>query len=347
MTGVSLACLRGVVAGRALEDALAADLRVVENGAELRFHGLAGGLLPMLARMVGPPTAARWAAGAPVAAEEAILAGFALAGPAAALEAAIGAATPVAIAAARRLVNGYEHRTLDETLDLEDQALRECLADPESARRVAAWAGGRVGLDTAAGPDLASERHGTVRVAILSRWSRRNALRERTVGELATLLAEVDTDPDTTALVLTSQGHTFCAGEDLRELAVDYPSRALALLPAVQDLTRRMARSRKVVVAALPGPALGLGAELAIACHAQVAVQGATLAFPEARLGLLPSNGAFTFVPRCAGPTRALAWFLTGWPVPVEEAARLGLVTRVVPSPQLLEAALALAEGGT
>src|SRR5262249_53782391 len=96
----------------------------------------------------------------------------------------------------------------------------------------------------------------------------------------------------------------------------------------------------KRIVAAVNGAAMGLGAELALACHAVVAARGATFGFPEAQLGLLPTNGAFHFVPRRAGPARALEWFRTGAPISADDAARAGLVTRVVAAEDLQAAAV-------
>src|SRR5262249_56160351 len=84
---------------------------------------------------------------------------------------------------------------------------------------------------------------------------------------------------------------------------------------------RRIVAHPKRIVAAVNGPAVGLGAELALACHALVAARGAFLSFPEAEIGLLPTNGAFHFVPRRAGPALALAWFRGGAPIPVQDAA--------------------------
>jgi enoyl-CoA hydratase/carnithine racemase len=336
VSALVLTRLDGAVSGRAL----AADLRVVEAGAELDF----GGVAPEgLARIVGMETAARWIAAGRVAPSEAIDAGFALAGPADAVAARIAGATDCATRATLRLLAGCEGRSLDETLDVEEDAVRACLADPETARRVAAWVGDRAGHDPATGPDFVVDRRGRVIVATLARPARRNAMRGRTCGELHALLDDLEVDADAEALVLTGAGDTFCAGEDLREAAVGFPGRVLLELPRIQDLTRRIARSTKRVIAALPGPAVGLGAELAIACHAQVATPTAALSFPEAQLGLLPTNGAFALVPRRAGPMRALGWFLTGWPVSAAEAARLGLLTRVVPHEDLLSAAVDLA----
>lgn len=251
---------------------------------------------------------------------------------------------PIALREVARLVARADSVDLAHMLELETDAVLACLADPQLARRVKARVGDR-GPDPSPGPDVRVDRDGRLATITLARPHVANALRARSCGELVAILEALAADPSVAGVILTGAGRAFSAGEDLRELVAGLPGSAAAVLPVVQDLTRRIASHPARVVAAVNGPAVGLGAELAIACHAAVAARGAFLSFPEAQLGLLPTNGAFHFVPRRAGPALALEWFRTGAPVPVEEAARAGLVTRVVPPEDLAEAAAALALG--
>jgi enoyl-CoA hydratase/carnithine racemase len=252
---------------------------------------------------------------------------------------------PIALREVTRLVARADSIDLDHMLELETYAVLACLADPQLARRVRARVGDRA-PDPSPGPDVRVDRTGRLAIITLSRPHVANALRARSCDELAAILDALAADPSVAGVILTGAGRTFSAGEDLRELVAGLPGSAAAVLPVVQDLTRRIAAHPTRVVAAVNGPAVGLGAELAIACHAAVAARGAFLSFPEAQLGLLPTNGAFHFVTRRAGPAMALEWFRTGAPVPVEAAARAGVLTRVVAAEDLADAAAALALGG-
>ena len=96
------------------------------------------------------------------------------------------------------------------------------------------------------------------------------------------------------------------------------------------------------VIAAVNGFALGGGCELAMACHIRLAVPAARFGLPEVKLGLIPGFGGTIRLPRLVGRGRALELLLTGSMIDAEEAARIGLVNRVVPAASLLDDARAL-----
>ena len=105
-----------------------------------------------------------------------------------------------------------------------------------------------------------------------------------------------------------------------------------------------MSGCSKPVVAALDGPVLGGGAELSMACHARVVGKNLVLGQPEVDLGIIPGYGGTQRLPRLIGPGRALELIMTARNIKADEAERIGLVNKVLPQAELLEAAVAMAE---
>ncbi|MFQ5844574.1 MAG: enoyl-CoA hydratase-related protein, partial [Planctomycetota bacterium] len=110
-----------------------------------------------------------------------------------------------------------------------------------------------------------------------------------------------------------------------------------------QTLCDVIERLGKPVIAAVNGYALGGGLELALACHIRIAADTARLGLPEVTLGIIPGFGGTQRLPRVIGRGPALEMIVSGRPVAAEEAERLGLVNRVVPAGELLDAARELA----
>lgn len=134
--------------------------------------------------------------------------------------------------------------------------------------------------------------------------------------------------------VLTGAGRAFTAGMNvgvLRDLDV---ARARELIEALRDALDRVHRAPFPVVAAINGPCLGAGFELALACDLRVAAAGATLGLPEVRVGV-PSVIHAALLPGFVGPGRAAEMLLTGEAIGAEQAYAWGLVNRVVPAPGL------------
>lgn len=153
-------------------------------------------------------------------------------------------------------------------------------------------------------------------------------------------------DPAIKAAVITAKGRTFPAGADISEFATGM---AEPWFPAMIDRIEGLA---KPVVAAIFGTALGGGLELALGCHYRVAVASARLGLPEVNLGLLPGAGGTQRLPRLIGAAAAMQMMVTGKPVKAEQAAKMGLVDKVVADDALLSeatamAAAAAAQGGT
>lgn len=203
-----------------------------------------------------------------------------------------------------------------------------------------------------AGPDLQLEAHGAVWVVWFNRPDRLNAFRDATFDGLHQALDGLAVADDVAGVVLTGRGRAFCAGEDLDEMngyaATGFTVReGRRQLIRLQALTRTLLAFPKPVAAAINGPAVGLGAELPLACRIRVASSEAYFQYPEARRGMLQTNGAFHFLPRMAGAGRAAEWLLTGRRVSADEARSSGLVSDVVRPSDLVATAVRLADPGT
>lgn len=126
------------------------------------------------------------------------------------------------------------------------------------------------------------------------------------------------------AILLICEGRTFIAGADITEFGK--PPRS----PSLPEVLAAMENSRKLVVAAIHGTALGGGFETSLACHYRCAVPSAKVGLPEVKLGLLPGAGGTQRVPRIAGVKAALDMMTSGNPVPAQEAADMGLVDEII-----------------
>jgi cyclohexa-1,5-dienecarbonyl-CoA hydratase len=147
-------------------------------------------------------------------------------------------------------------------------------------------------------------------------------------------------DPRTRIILLSGAGKAFCAGVDVRDHTVD---RVESMIDAFAAAIRALEESPVPVLAAVHGPVLGGGCELALACDLVLARDDVRLGQPEIRLGVFPPAAA-VLLPRIIGRQRALDLLLTGRPVHAEEALRIGLVARVLPHDGFDEAVAAMAD---
>ncbi len=151
-----------------------------------------------------------------------------------------------------------------------------------------------------------------------------NALNERTMDELTGVFAELAEDDGVRGVILTSWGGSL-AGADINELAaVKTPQEAFAKCRRGQAVLQAIADFAKPVVAALDGPVLGGGSELAMACHARVVGTKLMLGQPEVNLGIIPGYGATQRLPRLVGIERAADLLRTGRTVGAREACAWG-----------------------
>jgi len=153
-----------------------------------------------------------------------------------------------------------------------------------------------------------------------------NALSAAVRTGLGEGLARAKDDAAVSAVVIMGGGKTFIAGADITEFGTDNSK----VLPSLPDLQHVLETFPKPTVAAIHGTALGGGLELALTCHARVAVPAAKVGLPEVNLGLLPGAGGTQRLPRLVGPEVAIDLITTGKHVPAANALELGIIDAVV-----------------
>jgi enoyl-CoA hydratase len=179
----------------------------------------------------------------------------------------------------------------------------------------------------------------------VNRPDKLNALNDALMRELGVAIDEARARDDVGAVLLTGAGRAFVAGADIAELAGQNAVEGKARAERGQRVFRRFEQSPKPTLAAVNGFALGGGCELAMACHIRLASDAAKFGQPEVKLGIVPGYGATQRLPRLVGKGRALQLLLTGEMIDAAEAYRIGLVNRVVPGGELLEAARTMLSG--
>jgi enoyl-CoA hydratase len=173
-----------------------------------------------------------------------------------------------------------------------------------------------------------------------------NALSARLLEELEAELERLDEDDATRVIVIRGAGErAFVAGADISEFPTlrESPPESGGSARGIQKLGAQMEAARTPIVAAIHGYCLGGGLELAMACDLRVAAEDAQLGQPEIKLGLIPGGGGTQRLPRLVGHGRALLLNMTGDPISGRQAYEWGLVERVVPAGELMDAALAAA----
>lgn len=166
-----------------------------------------------------------------------------------------------------------------------------------------------------------------VKVITLDDPDRRNAMGAQMAGELRRTVAESDRDA-TRALVITGSGTAFCAGADLPELFGDRGRPVARTHAVLQEYYRAfldVADLRCPTIAAVNGPAVGAGLNLAMACDIRIAGREAAFGATFSRIGLHPGGGATWFLVRAMGASRALQTLLLGTTLDAEQAVRSGL----------------------
>ncbi|MEQ9323613.1 MAG: enoyl-CoA hydratase [Polyangiaceae bacterium] len=179
----------------------------------------------------------------------------------------------------------------------------------------------------------------------LNRPRTKNALTRELVTDLGDRLEAVGTDPSVRVVVLTGAEGAFCSGADLKVAMAD-PDAARTAAPALEAyhrVIRAIASIPQPVIAAVDGPAVGFGCDLALACDMRWLSDRAYLQEKFVRIGLMPDGGGTLWLTRALGLGRALEIMLTGRRVEAEEAFSLGLANRVVPAGELASAVGSLA----
>ncbi len=186
---------------------------------------------------------------------------------------------------------------------------------------------------------------GPLTIITINRERVRNALNQATIAEIHTALRAFEIDASQRVAIITGAGdRAFAAGADITELQVlPGADAARRFSEAAHDLGLFMRQMTRPIIAAINGYALGGGLELALSCDMRIAAETAMFGQPEINLGIIPGWGGTQRLPRLIGPSAARLLCMTGDMIPAEEALRLGLVERVVPTSSLMDEARALA----
>jgi len=189
------------------------------------------------------------------------------------------------------------------------------------------------------------DQDGPVATITINREKLRNALNGATIAEIGLALAEVEHDKRLRVAIITGAGEkAFAAGADINELrALPSADSARQLAERGQQVGLAIARMRKIVIAAVNGFALGGGCELAMSCDIRLAASSARFGQPEINLGIIPGWGGTQRLTRLVGSGMSKLLNLTGDLIGADEALRIGLVERIYPDAELLEAARTLA----
>ena len=195
---------------------------------------------------------------------------------------------------------------------------------------------------------IGTEISGGVLTITLNRPDRLNAWTATMGRELITAVDEADRDDDVRAIIVTGAGRGFCAGADLAggEATFDWRQReSSGGVPrdGGGQFTLRVFDCTKPVIAAINGPAVGVGATMTLPMDIRLAAEDARLGFVFARRGIVPEACSSWFLPRLVGISRAMEWVATGRVFPAREALEAGLVRSLHPKDELLDAARAIA----
>jgi enoyl-CoA hydratase/3-hydroxyacyl-CoA dehydrogenase len=187
---------------------------------------------------------------------------------------------------------------------------------------------------------------GAIAHVTMSRPEALNALNGKMLQELKDVLAQVRANRAVRVVVFSGEGDAFIAGADIKEMQVvaAKPDEIRALTELGQSVMRDIETLPQPVIAAINGLALGAGLELALACDIRIASSKARLGLPEVGIGIMPGLGGTQRTTRLVGRGVASELVLTGDVIRPEEAARVGLVNRVVAPDKLMETAGELAE---
>jgi len=184
-------------------------------------------------------------------------------------------------------------------------------------------------------------KEGSIGIVQLNRPTALNALNFELMAELVKALEELDGDQAVRVIILTGSDRAFAAGADLKEMSQAGP--VDLILGRRFELWDRIRKIAKPIIAAVSRYCLGGGNELAMSCDLIIASENATFGQPEVNVGIMPGAGGTQRLIRAVGKYKAMEMILTGKPITAQEAYRVGLVNRVVPTESLMDEAKKIA----
>jgi enoyl-CoA hydratase len=188
------------------------------------------------------------------------------------------------------------------------------------------------------------EKKDGIAIITVNRPKQLNALNTAVINDLAEAVSLVENDDEVRVVIVTGAGEkSFVAGADIAEMSTLTPEEARAFSTNGSVAFRRLEKMPKPVIGAINGYALGGGCELAMACDMRVASENAVFAQPETGLGIIPGFGGTQRLARLVGSGRAKEMIFSCNRIDAQEAWRIGLVNRVVPSAELMDTCFAIA----
>lgn len=195
-------------------------------------------------------------------------------------------------------------------------------------------------------PLVTLEHRNAISFVTLNRPERLNAVSVALLQELHVALTQAQAEPSTRVIVFAGAGRAFCAGDDLKEFDVQAksPQSINAMGANIQGITRDIMFGPKLVIGAMQGYAVGAGFEWLLNCDMVVAADNLVCFFPEMGLGHFVTGGVTHLLPQMLGNQRAMEWMVLGERQSASTLHTLGIVNRVVPLPDLMPTATALAQ---
>jgi enoyl-CoA hydratase/carnithine racemase len=195
---------------------------------------------------------------------------------------------------------------------------------------------------------ITTEVADSVLTITLNRPERLNAWTAQMGAEMRAALDEADADDEVRAIIVTGAGRGFCAGADLASGGDTFDARKREAVAGARrdnggELTLRIFECRKPVIAAINGPAVGVGATMTLPMDIRLAADDARIGFVFARRGIIPEACSSWFLPRVVGISRAMEWVATGRVFSAQEGLEGGLLRSLHPKAELLDAARSLA----
>jgi enoyl-CoA hydratase/carnithine racemase len=198
-------------------------------------------------------------------------------------------------------------------------------------------------------PPVLFARDGDLAVITLNRPDSRNPLNQETQDALIAAVQRLDTEPGIRVAILTGAGTAFSSGGNVRRMGAAAtaertpPQARHYYRHGIQRIPLAIERCEVPIIAAVNGPAIGAGCDLACMCDIRIAAESARFAESFVKLGIIPGDGGAWLLPRVVGFAKASEMALTGDPLSAQEALACGLVSKVVPDAELMDAARAIA----
>jgi enoyl-CoA hydratase len=193
---------------------------------------------------------------------------------------------------------------------------------------------------------ILAKRDGKILTLTMNRPEQLNAVDARMHYELSEIFRDVQNDTETNVVVLTGAGRAFCAGGDLGWLKEMTSNKAILnqTLAEGKKIVNDILDIEKPVIAMVNGPAMGLGATMALFCDIIIASEKAKFADPHVKVGIVAGDGGCVIWPLLVGICKAKELLMTGDAISAKEAERMGLINKAVPPEELDKAVYELAQ---